>query len=230
MNKNFLLSLFVALAYTASAQPYKTIKTYKPYKWMIGVHWSAIDDDGSKFGKNFDVTNSWNIKPFPTQFTLDRYFIYGWSAEMALSYGEYGTDKLVNDTTGVSGMILSADFHGKYSFYNNYAPRARWIDPYFIAGVGFTYRTGTADPYVPTVNLGGGVNFWIVKQFGIRIASTAKFAVYPGFWDTKSNYFQHNAGLVFRTPDYAKHKNPNRRKQHKWTKKQPKKFKNKGGH
>ena len=125
---------------------------------MIGVHWTAVDDDGNKFGNLFDVSNSWNIKPFPTRFTLDRYFVYGWSVEMAASYAAYTPEKLVNDSTGREGINLSIDFNAKYSFYNLYAPSARWIDPFILAGVGFTYRTGTADPYVPTVNLGGGIN------------------------------------------------------------------------
>jgi hypothetical protein len=230
MLKNLFLATLILTSFGAYAQPYKTIKPYKPYKWMIGVHWTAVDDDGNKFGNVFDAANSWNIKPFPTRFTLDRYFVYGWSVEMAASYVEYTPDKLVNDSTGREGINLSIDFNAKYSFYNLYAPRARWIDPFLLAGIGFTYRTGTADPYVPTVNLGGGINFWITNWFGVQLSSTAKFAVYPKVWNTKSNYLQHNAGLVFRTPDNAKHKNQNNRKQHSWTKKQPKKLKRRRGH
>jgi hypothetical protein len=230
MFKNlFFLSAFL-ISFGAQAQPYKTIKTYKPYKWMIGLHWTAIDDDGSGIKNSFDVNNAWNLKPFPTRFTLDRYFIYGWSAEMAMSFAQYSSDNLVNGSTGISGINLSIDFNGKYSFYNLYAPKARWFDPYLFAGIGFTYRTGTADPYVPTVNLGGGINFWIVNQFGIRISSNAKFGVFPKIWNTNNNYLQHNVGLVFRTPDNPKHKNPNDKKRHKWTNKQPKKLKRKGGH
>ena len=231
MLKNLFIATLIFISFGAYAQPYKTIKPYKPYKWMVGLHWNAVDDDGNKFGNIFDVSNSWNIKPFPTRFTLDRYLVYGWSVEMAASYAAYTSDKLVNDSTGREGINLSIDFNAKYSFYNLYAPRVRWIEPYLIAGIGFTYRIGTADAYVPTVNLGGGVNFWIVNWFGVQLSSTAKFAVYPKVWDTKNNYLQHNAGLVFRTPDNAKHKNQNSRKQHKWTNKQSKKInRRKGGH
>lgn len=230
MIKQTLILLVLTVSFYAGAQPYKTIKPFKPYKWMFGVHWNAVDDDGHKFDQIFDVNNSWNIKPFPTSLTIDRYFVYGWSAELALNYAEYTTNKLIYDTTGISGFNLSADIHGKYSFYNNYAPKARWIDPYLIAGIGFTYRQGVGDAYVPTVNLGGGVNFWIVNQLGIRLSATSKFGAYPAFWDTHNNYLQYNAGIVFRTPDNAVYKNPNRKKQHKWTNSQPKKYKEKGGH
>lgn len=231
MRSLFLIAFFLVANFTF-AQPYKTIKPYKPYKWMIGVHWSAIEDDGDKFNGLFDVNNSWNIKPFPTKLTLDRYLTYGWSLEGVLSYGEYTEEKRVNDTTGITGVIASFDFNGKYSLYNLYAPRARWIEPYFIAGVGYTYRNGTASEHVPTVNLGGGLNIWFIKQLGLQISSNAKLGMWPGVWDenSSSNYFQHSVGLVFRTPDKAKYKNPNKKAQHKWTKKRQRGFKRKGGH
>lgn len=131
MTRNLLFIICFLSSFGAFAQPYKTVRVYKPYKWMLSADWSAIDDDGSKFTKVFDFNNSWNVKPFPTRLTLDRYFIYGWSAEGALSYAEYTTSKLVNDSTGISGMNFSFDLAGKYSFYQLYAPSARWIDPYF---------------------------------------------------------------------------------------------------
>jgi len=229
MLKRLLFLIFISASLSASAQPYKTIKPFKPYKWMFGVHWYGLEDDGNKFGGFIDVKNSWNIKPFPTMLTIDRYFVYGWSAEASLGYAQYTENKLVNDTTGISGFNFSFDLNAKYSFYNLYAPRARWIDPYLIAGIGFTYRNGTGDPYVPTVNLGGGVNFWFINWMGIRLSSTAKFGVYPDIWETDNNYFQFNAGLVFRTPDQMTNQYSNK-KQHKWTNKQPKKYKQKGGH
>ncbi len=230
MIKRILLLAFLIASIQANAQPYKTIKPFKPYKWMFGVLWNGLEDDGNKFGGMFDVNRSWNLKPYPTALTIDRYFVYGWSAELGMNFGQYTTNKLVNDSTGISGINLSADFHGKYSFYNLYAPRARWIDPYVVLGPGITYRTGTADQFAVTTNIGGGVNLWFVNWMGIRMSATAKFSVFPGIWETPNNYLQYNAGLVFRTPDNATYKNPNRRKQHKWTKKQPKKYKQKGGH
>lgn len=228
MLKRTLFLVLILVTVQAQAQPYKTVKPFKPYKWMFGLHWSALEDDGNKFSGMFDVNQSWNIQPFPTMLTIDRYFVYGWSAEMSMAYGQYKGNRLVNDSLNVTGINLSVDLNAKYSFYNLYAPNARWIDPYLIAGVGFTYRTGTGDPYVPTVNIGGGLNFWFVNWMGIRLSSTAKFGVFPGFWDTPNNYLQYNAGIVFRTPDQMKNSYDSK-KRHKWTQKRSKKFKKKGG-
>ena len=61
-----MLKIFVTLSIlfctsVAFAQPWKTVKVFKPYKWMFGVSWSAIDDNGHPFERMFDLGSSWNI-------------------------------------------------------------------------------------------------------------------------------------------------------------------------
>lgn len=226
--KHILAFLFFVIALSATAQPYKTIKIYKPYKWMFGVHWTVIDDAGDKGAGLFDAGNTWNYHPFPTSLTVDRYFKYGWSIEGGLNYTAYDTTRIIHDNTGIGGFNFSFDVNGKFSFYNLYAPRARWIDPYVTFGLGYTYRDQYVDNHVPTFNLGGGVNFWVIKQLGIRLSAQGKLGVYPTVWDNHNNYIQLNAGIVFRTKDVSPYHYPNNKKQHKWTKERQK-FKRKGG-
>lgn len=215
--KFILLLLLVLNTCLVSAQPYKTIKVYKPYHWMIGVHWSAIDDDGKKFEGMFDLGPSWNFAPYPTRITVDRYFIYGWSMEVAATYNEYLPAKRVNDTTHLSSTFICFDVNGKYSFYNQYAPRARWIEPYFTFGLGYTYRNNAAaSMHTPTVNLGFGLNIWILKNIGFQFHSNGKLAVYPTFWDTHDNYLQHNAGIVYRFKTGKQSNKEFHKRKHKW--------------
>lgn len=229
MKKAFATLALLFVLSPCFAQPYKTVKIQKPYRWMIGLQWSAIDDNGDKFGKLFDVNNSWNAMVFPSHLTVDRYFIYGWSMEFGATYSQYKAGKLINDSTNVSGTFFSFDANAKYSFYQLYAPRLRWIDPYLTAGLGYTFRQQGAAQHAPTVNLGGGVNFWIVNNVGIRLSSQAKFGVYPGFWETPENYLQHSAGLVFRWGENGKHTNGEfGRKKAKWGHKK-RRYKQKGG-
>lgn len=216
MRSLLISALFILTVGVIYAQPYKTIKTFKPYKWMFGVHWTAIDDNGDKFGRLFDPGKSWNILPYPTKITVDRYFKYGWSLEMAGSYTQYLPGKLINDSTNVSGIFASLDVHGKYSFYQQYAPRARWIDPYFTFGVGYTYRSAGAFQHTPTVNAGFGINLWIYGGLGVQLHSTAKFAVYPGFWNTPENYLQHSAGVVLRIKSKNNNRSDFHRRKNKW--------------
>ncbi|MCH2223838.1 MAG: hypothetical protein MK066_03635 [Crocinitomicaceae bacterium] len=218
MKKILFLTLFIVLCGVSYSQPYKTIKTYKPYKWMLGINWSAIDDNGDKFGQLFDTKKSWNALAFPSTISLDRYFTYGWSMEGIATYSKYKEGNLINDSTHFSGTFFGFDVNGKYSFYQLYAPALRWIDPFLSFGVGYTYRPNAGtDVHSPMVNLGGGVNFWVHKNFGFQVRSQAKFGVFPVIWDTKSNYLHHSAGIVIRYGANGKHQNGEfDRKKNKW--------------
>src|SRR5690606_30546500 len=71
--------ILLSTTFFSWAQPYKTIKPYKPYKWMFGVHMSVIEDDGNKLGNPFDIQNTWHYLPYPSRITVDCYINYGWS-------------------------------------------------------------------------------------------------------------------------------------------------------
>ncbi len=196
---------------------------------MFGVHWTAVDDNGDKFGRLFDVGGSWNIRPFPTRVTADKYFKYGWSLEMAGSYTEYRAGKLINGSTDVSGIFAAFDVNGKYSFYQMYAPRARWIEPYFTFGLGYTLRTAGASTHMATFNGGFGLNFWIYRGLGVQFHSQGKLGLFPTFYNNSSNYLQHSAGVVLRVGQ-GKHTNGEfGRRKAKWAHGNKRFRKNKGG-
>lgn len=197
---------------------------------MFGIHWNVVEDNGNKFGGLFDVSNSWNYLFYPSNITADRYFKYGWSIEGAASYNKFNRGKLINDSTDVESHFFAFDVNGKYSFYTKYYPRAKWIDPYFTFGLGYTYRQGNASNHVPTLNLGFGVNFWI-KNFGIQLHSNAKGGLWPGFWDLDNhdNYLQHSIGIVYRVTDPAHTNGYFSKPKSKWALKSQR-FKKKKGH
>ncbi len=228
MSKVFLSFILIVICSTGMAQPYKTLKVYKPYKWMIGVHWAAIDDNGSKFERLFDVNQSWNVLAYPSRVTVDKYFKFGWSMEGALTYTQYKSGKLINDSTHFSGTFFSFDVLGKYSFYHTYAPRARWIDPYLTFGVGYTYREQGSAQHAPMVVAGGGVNFFLLPFLGIQLRSTAKFGVYPGIWETPENYLEYTAGIVYRIRGKKNTNGDFSRRKNKWIHGN-KRYKDKGG-
>ncbi len=222
---------FLFVTNLSFAQPYKTIKRYKPYKWMIGLHWAAIDDDGNQFGDLFNMKDSWMYSYYPTQLSVDRYFDNGWSIEGVATYMQYVPDKNVNDTIlHQYATFANLDINGKYSFYIDYAPKARWIEPYITFGLGYTFRDSAfVAQHVPSVNLGAGLNFWFTKNIGIRFHSSAKIGVFPGFWTTHTNYLHHNVGLLIRWNEGKKEDNSFQKRKHKWTRKHGGRRK-KGGH
>lgn len=216
--KELILFTFILSTTFVSAQPYKTRKISKPYKWMFGIHWSVVEDDGEPFKYVMNAGTSWNLRPYPTKLTVDRYLKNGWSLELSLLFAQYMPSNLVNGQVGVAGFMGAGDFHAKWSFYERYAPKARWIEPYITFGGGYTFRAAPGAISSPTANIGGGLNFWMIESLGIQLATNAKFAFIPTFWKTPGNYLNHSIGIVYRTPSEKKERHQNDKKRYPWTK------------
>jgi hypothetical protein len=74
------------------------------------------------------------------------------------------------------------------------------LDPYVLIGVGGTVHPAgdtLSKAFYPTVNVGGGVNFWFNNAIGIQVQSVGKIGLTSDFFG-KSDYFQHSIGLVVR--------------------------------
>ena len=154
MKKLLYLFLFTFYISSAFAQPYKTIKKYKPYDWMVGVSWSVVEDDGSPFSGIFNVASSWNYLFYPTRISVDRYLKSGWSVEAVVTYNTYLPGKMVNGKLGASGIFLSGDINSKYSFTNLYVPKLKWLGisvgygaNQMLSAVGKNFENFTTDPY-----------------------------------------------------------------------------------
>lgn len=195
---------------------------------MFGVHWLVIEDDGNPFGGMINVPRSWNLLPYPSRITVDRYLKKGFSLELDAAYMQYYPGKQINGLNGVSAVHFNADIHAKYSPYVTYAPRVKWLEPYFMLGVSYTFRSATTTAHAPTFNGGGGVNFWIDKNWGIQLSTQAKFGLFPRFF-ISTNYLQYNAGVVYRTSWERPRRSPNDKKRYPWTK-DKQKYKPKNGH
>jgi OmpA-OmpF porin, OOP family len=219
MKRFFGFLLFICILHSSSvlAQFSGHVMKDQPYKWMFGLHWSIVDDDGDAFGKLLNAGSSWNLRPYPTKLTVDRYLKQGWSLETALTYGQYMPKNIINGQVGLSGIMGAVDIHGKYSFSRLYAPSAKWIEPYIIFGGGYTIRTVSTPAQTPTANIGGGLNFWIIDELGIQLASSAKFAFLPTFWKTSGNYLQHSFGIVYRPSGEKKTRHRKDKKRYPWT-------------
>lgn len=218
LKKLFFITTFL-LTFHSQAQPESLRTKAHPYKWMFGLSWSLIEDNGEKFTKLFDIPGSFNYEYFPSRIMLDRYFRYGWSMEFAGSFNRFLPAAQVNDTTGVTGFLAGLDINAKFSF-NRYLRGAKWLDPYVCMGIGGTYRTDTtAGPFTPNVNIALGVNFWFgqKRHWGAQLQTCGKLAVWEGVPNNNANYIQYNVGIVYRfTPKKSSRNNFNNR-QHKWT-------------
>lgn len=197
------------------AQPASLTKKQNPYKWMFGLGWNVVDDNGEAFTKLFDYEGSWNYLYYPSRISVDRYLRKNWSWEAMAAYNEYTDSKLINDTTGLEGMFISGDFHIKYSFSKMIG--INWFDPYISSGLGFTYREVRSDAITPTVNVAFGANFWFSKRWGMQIQTIGKLGLVEDIYDSNTDYLQHTIGVVYRKGPSKGKNRPNNKKQYKWT-------------
>jgi len=212
---------------------YLKFKPYKPYKWMAGIGWVAVD--------GYNVKNNLLILPYPTQASVDRYFKYNLSAELGVSYAKYDQIFTSNftsvssyfdtvtmtthfDTTTVTsktttaGSLMAADLMCRYSFYR-YMPS--WFDPYVGLGVGVTYRMGTTSSFSPTINASAGMIFWI-KNVGIRLQAMGKAEISGGILTSPNNYLAYSAGVQYKFPIKEKSKSSFGSAKHGWVHKKEK--------
>lgn len=203
------------LAFQGIAQPAMMSRNRDPYKWMFGLSWNVVNDNEEKFANLFDISSSWNGLYYPSRFFLDRYLRNGWSWEGALAYNQYKPTKIINDSTGRTGMFFSAAFNIKYS-YNHLIKRKKWFDPYYSFGLGVTYRTVLSKPLTPTLNGALGSNFWFSRRWGAQVQISGKLALTSDIYKSKYDYFLCSVGLVYRK-DSSRKSNHFNNKKHKWT-------------
>lgn len=212
----FAISFVLFASHLLYAQPTSINRNRDPYKWMIGVSWNVVNDNEEKLPNLYDVSKSWNYVYFPSRLAVDRYLKRGWSWEAIGAYNNYTSSKIINDSTGRTGIFLSGDFHIKYS-YNHLLKKNKWFDPYYSFGLGFTYRKALSKPLTPTFNAAFGSNFWFAKQWGAQVQITGKLALVPDIYVSRYDYFQYNVGVVYRKN--ATKRRPNtHKKRYGWTK------------
>ena len=213
-----LMLCFYGIVGSVNAQSNYLRRKNDPYKWMFGLGWNAVDDDGLAFSNMFDYKNSWNYLYYPTTLSMDKYIRKGWSMDGSLSYTRYSTTKLINDSTGVKGVFVATDLSLKYSFLPRMAYYAQWLDMYLAIGVGLTYRQTMSTPITPMASLTLGANLWFSKSWGMRLQTSGKLGLVSGIWSSNTDYVQHTLGLVYRIKPVYKSNFSNKR-QYKWTSK-----------
>ncbi len=212
-----LFIVLLILCGSAFAQPHDWMPKPKPYTWMFGLGWNAVDDDGRPFCQPFDAPQSWHIRPYPTRLNVDRYLNKGFSVEFTGAYNRYNGANLVNGSTGLGGTFISLDLNGKYSFYNLMS--VNWFDPYVSLGFGGTIRSAYPTTFVPTLNSAIGANFWVYKNWGIQLQTSAKFGIKSDFYRTDANYLQHSAGIVYKIEPGMKKNKSNDKRRYPWIRK-----------
>jgi hypothetical protein len=181
MKKNIILS--VALAFVVSiamnaqdkvASKGKSLLTSSP--WTFSLGWAAIDDDGRKFEKMFDVKDGWNYNLFPAQIGAMKKVNDKLSADLGFTYAKYDAKHRNGENLYEEGTFWAFDVNTRYALY---AKKVKSINMELQSyqGLGFTQRNPGLDKNCPTLNTGLGINFWVKENWGIALSSQAKWGL-----------------------------------------------------
>ena len=207
-----ILSFFMLASFQFFGQPVKKVTEVNTYKWMFGVGWNALDDDGNAGA--FYSPENWHYNAYPSRFFVDRYLYNGWSCELSTAFNQYNANKLLNEQLGKTGIFFATDVNLKYSFYK--LLKSGIVDPFVSTGLGLSIRNrddSLVANTTPTLNVNLGCNFWFSKSVGLQLQTGGKFGLTSPFMG-KSNYMQHSAGLVFRFETLASQKSAFSRKRY----------------
>lgn len=214
--KLFSTILFFCFIGKSFAQPTKKLTNKDNYAWQFGASWLFTDDDGYELNP-FSSSQLHSVS-FPTRIFVDKYIYNGWSIDGAIGFQKYDPSKLVNDSLGITGSMISTDLALKYSFYKQLGRGI--IDPYLGAGAGLTLRTSdsrnTAKSISPTCNVTAGCTFWMSSKLGLQAQGTLKL----GLTDLlqSSDYMQYSIGLTYRIEQTDGYKSDFNKSKYKITK------------
>lgn len=160
--------------------------------WIFGLGFNAVDDSGDEFAEIFDVSDSWNVVPFPSRLSIGRYFESGLGLEAIATYNRYKEGKVIDKIVIAEDIDYYAiDFRISYDL-NQILGETGWFDPYVGIGAGYTDANNQGRG---TYNATVGFRTWLSDRFGLDFNSTGKWAMST---ENASNHIQHAAGAVYR--------------------------------
>lgn len=211
--KRVLLLVVVLLCVVNTGQT-QNFKKVKPYSWMLGVYWNAMEDDGYRYEKLVDFHNSWNMPVFPSSINADFYIQKGMSIDVVASYNQYSAGKIINLDTNRSGKAFALSTHFKYSF--GFLMRQQIVDPFVFGGIGYTGREAIWPQNMLSGNIGAGVNVMIWRGLGIQIRTTGKVGLLPEIYTAEFDYMHHHFGLIYKFPELTGGYSDFHKRKYKW--------------
>lgn len=176
--------------------------------------WNIIDDDADRYGNLFNVSDTWNILPYPASLNVDVYFEKGMSLDMIASYNVYDSSKVINGATGREGRTFTFDAHFKYSF--GYLMSQQRFDPFVFIGAGYTGREAIFPQNMFSVNAGAGFNVMIWRGLGVQWRTTGRVGMLPEIYDPKYDMLQHHFGLIYKIPEMTGGRDSFHKRKYKW--------------
>jgi len=160
--------------------------------WIFGVGLNAVDDSGNVFSGLFNVSDEWNMVPFPSRLSIGRYFKSGLGIEAIGTYNQYMEGNIIDGIPSPEDIdYFGFDARLTYDL-NKIVGQTAWFDPYVGVGLGYTdaNRLGRG-----TYNAVVGFRTWFSDRWGLDFSSTGKWSM--GSENGVTNHIQHAAGVVY---------------------------------
>ncbi|MFT5737547.1 MAG: OOP family OmpA-OmpF porin [Maribacter sp.] len=160
--------------------------------WIFGVGVNAVNDSGNVFNGLFNVSDSWNMVPFPSRVSIGRYFKSGLGIEAIGTYNQYKEGKIIDavinpETTDYFGLDARLTYD-----LNKIIGETAWFDPYVGVGIGYTDANNLDRG---TYNAVVGFRTWFSDRWGLDFNSSGKWSI--GSENGATNHLQHAAGVVY---------------------------------
>lgn len=182
---------FSALTFAQDLELTKRDSIVQSY-WLVSLGTNIVDDSGDEFGELFDLSEGWNMVPYPSRVSVGRYFKNGLGLEAIGSYNRYKEGKIVDNVVNPEDVdYWGLDFRVSYDL-NMILGETGFFDPYIGIGAGYTDANNQGRG---TYNAVIGFRTWFSDHWGLDFNSTGKWAM-----DTEnaSNHIQHALGVAYR--------------------------------
>jgi outer membrane protein OmpA-like peptidoglycan-associated protein len=160
--------------------------------WLVTLGTNIVDDSGDEFGELFDLSEGWNMVPYPSRVSVGRYFKNGLGLEAIGSHNRYKEGKIIDNVVNTEDIDYWAlDFRVSYDL-NMILGETGFFDPYIGIGAGYTDANNQGRG---TYNAVIGFRTWFSDHWGLDLSSTGKWAM-----DTENatNHIQHALGVAYR--------------------------------
>lgn len=216
--KKFNLLLSAVVLFLAGNSFVDAQNSKNPWAITVGAH--AVDHNSITGPFNqFFKTDNWDIVPPLSKLSIIRNLNRSFDVDLTASVGEVDNNRLrIKDE-----LFINAGLGLRYKLANGYILKEdSWFDPYIRVGAGYhrydytglefpltayrgsdhqgTYQLTEVEDLEKNhfvASLGGGINFWVTKNFGLNVASDYNWLpAYGG--NNYFDFFQHTVGVTFR--------------------------------
>lgn len=191
--KKILLIILISNIFITHAQTPELTKKDSVIvsSWIFGLGFNAVDDSARQFDKLLDISDEWNVVPYPSRVSIGKYFKSGIGLEAIASYNKYKKGRIVQGASLAEDKdYYSIDARLSYDL-NKLIGETGWFDPYVGVGLGFTHKL---DEGMGTFNGVVGFRTWFSNRIGLDVNSSGKWAMNSNY----DNHLQHAVGVVYR--------------------------------